>query len=683
MDHPTVDGSFEDAYLLSEARDGQARALEKLIQRYAAFILQIAQAINGELPDRLNFLESVFLDALSTPETKHPDLPVWVFLGRLTLQRLAPGTIVSETKAWSGFFDQETAAKNITQLVNTGLFSREELALLLEIDISTLTELMAVQPRETQTVAPVGVAPKETETSPSEISELTDDEIRQLANRILIQRELQRKNLRLRVITLEAIWAILGVVLLIFSFDILGSSSPVQTPIGGTTIPGQITTVIPPVDVTPTRIPFPWEDSQANGRSHSAVLAAEGRFVVFVSEASNLVNGDSNELADIFLYDRNTGEIELVSRGHEGEPANGNSGGPDITPDGRFISFTSWATNLVEGEFPLCQLDPGLRRPCANVYIWERETGAIQIIAQDMERISPGDAGINPRGVAPYEKTTISADGTKIAFYSTNVNFGADPLYGGLFLFDRAAQTMTRIDQTPDGSPVNGVSYWPSFSGDGGRLVFVTLASNLVTDDLNNRADIFLYLVDADQLTHITLGPTGTGSNGNSTFPKLSLDGRWLIFQSEADDLVPNDINHTTDIFLHDLESGLTTLVSLSPLGTSASQASINGSVSANGNFVVFQSLADEYDQQAINHTWDLFSYNHNDGNHMLISRGLETLPADGPSSWPSISSDGSLVVFSSMATNLVPEDLNGLEDIFLYDRQTRRIQRINLPITQ
>jgi Tol biopolymer transport system component/DNA-directed RNA polymerase specialized sigma24 family protein len=518
------------------------------------------------------------------------------------------------------------------------------------------------------------------------LSPLNDDaRIRneqRIADDLIALLQEERRRQKKRLVTLEVIWAVLGLSVLFLGYTLFSSIevaaiSSLETPVIDAS--GPITTQPSPNLPTPT--PFPYESTQANGRSHSPGISQDGRYIVFVSEATNLTPDDINTFADIFLYDRVDESISLVTQGLDGLPADGASGGPSISADGRYIAFTSWATNLVPAQKMRCATSADVDRPCADVYLYDRLEDMIFPITQAGEQSGNGDSGVNPWGVSPAEKTAISGDGNVIAFYSRAPNLGADPLHGGLFIYARDGQQLVRVDMPLDGAEINGSSFWPTLSQDGRLLAFTTLASNLVNDDTNNFADIFVFDRVGPVLVRITIGPAGTGASGASVMPALSADGRWLAFRSEAADLVEGDYNETADIFLHDLQAGITRLVSANDQGISGERASSSPAVSTSGTVTAFTSQAGDLVSQITPGGWEVYLFSQFDNSIQHASPALQGQLADGPAASPQVSGDGLFVVYSSAAKNLVEEDVNGFEDIFLFQRESGVIRRINVPV--
>ncbi len=283
-------------------------------------------------------------------------------------------------------------------------------------------------------------------------------------------------------------------------------------------------------------------DGPANGASSFPRVSADGRYVVFQSRASNLVEGDENGTSDIFVYDRDTATLRLVSVGLDGAPANDSSITPAISDDGRVIAFASRATNLVEGSFT---------ERFERIYVVDWQDGAIELASVS----TTGTPG-NRISFLP----DLTADGGQVAFKSEAFNLVPNDTNGvpDVFVRDRGAGTTERVSVDSFGNQGNGLSGGPGISGDGRFVAFVSFASNFVPDDGNGFSDVYVYdrfPPDRDQgliaRVTIAINDFGEPNEGVPDFPvSISSDGRWIAFSSSASNLVPNDLNNDVDVFL-------------------------------------------------------------------------------------------------------------------------------------
>jgi Tol biopolymer transport system component len=223
-----------------------------------------------------------------------------------------------------------------------------------------------------------------------------------------------------------------------------------------------------------SRVSVASDGSQANDDSFNAMLSADGRYVAFSSEATNLVAGDTNAAEDIFIHDRQTGQTSRVSVATGGVQANDLSRDVTLSADGRFVAFGSWATNLV----------PNDTNGAAEVFVHDRQTGQTTRVA-----VASDGAEANSFSFEPH----LSADGRLVAFFSdaTNLAPGDNGFYGDVFIHDRQTGKTSRLSIASDGGNANAMSSGPILSADGRRVVFISAASNLIVGDTNIYADIY------------------------------------------------------------------------------------------------------------------------------------------------------------------------------------------------
>jgi Tol biopolymer transport system component len=214
-------------------------------------------------------------------------------------------------------------------------------------------------------------------------------------------------------------------------------------------------------------------------------------------------------------------------------------------------------------------------------------------------------------------------------------------------------------------------------SDDGRYVVFESTANDLVADDNNGTSDIFVHDRDTDTTTRVSVATGGAEAHGFSRNASISADGRYVVFQSFADDLVAGDTNGQSDIFLHDRDTGTTTRVSVATGGGQTTSTSLNASVSGDGRYVAFQSFASNLVGDDTNGFYDIFLHDTQTGTTTLISRP-DSEEANGDSTKASISSDGRYITYQSDASNLVDGDTNFNTDIFIYDTQTETTTRID-----
>ena len=245
-----------------------------------------------------------------------------------------------------------------------------------------------------------------------------------------------------------------------------------------------------------------------------------------------------------------------------------------------------------------------------------------------------------------------------------------------------ASGDIKRISVDLSGQQGNGNSKYPSISSDGRFVVFESLADNLVTQDLNYASDVFVCdrLAQTHAIKRISVGLSIQQRGARSNNPSISSDGRFVAFESLASNLVPKDTNGRRDIFVYNRQTKTIERISIDSSGQQGNKDSNNPSISSNGRFVAFESLANNLVPKDTNGRRDIFVYDRQ-------TKTIERISIDSSgqhqgnnnSNNPSISSDGRFVAFESLANNLVPKDTNGRWDIFVYDRQTKTIERISI----
>ena len=290
---------------------------------------------------------------------------------------------------------------------------------------------------------------------------------------------------------------------------------------------------------TTTLVTATFDGSPSTGYSEAYYpkISVDGRFIAYHSSATDLVPGDVNNNSDAFVYDVQRGINQIVSVTSSGEQGSGFSASASISADGRFISFSSNAANLVpEGVSHSATMFP-------QVLVKDRMTGAMNLGSITLD----GSVGDFSAGTS-----SLSGDGRYVAFYSRSTHLVPNDLNWkrDVFIFDFLTHTMKRI--TPDGVEPNGYSYAPSFSQDGKRVAFWSKASNFADDDHNGAIDVFLYDLPTDQILRISAGPMGEG-NGDSGYPTISAEGRFVAFPSLASNLVAGDQNDVSDVFVAEI----------------------------------------------------------------------------------------------------------------------------------
>lgn len=324
---------------------------------------------------------------------------------------------------------------------------------------------------------------------------------------------------------------------------------------------------------------------QANNSSTASSVSYDGRYVAFDSDASNLVAGDTNGTSDVFVRNKLTGITERVSIDSSGGEANGYSSSPVITSDGRFVTFSSSASNLV----------PGDTNGQTDIFVHDRVTGITERVSVD----SNGNQGIGPCGNA-----AISADGRYVVFDSDSNNLvpGDTNNTWDIFVRDRTNGTTERVSVGKNGKQADSFSdltFGRSISGDGRYIVFRSGATTL--DRCNGSGDsIFI----RDRATSST---KCMASNGSAS-PTVSSDGTYVAFYSSDSNLVPGDSNGVPDIFVYAVVTGTIERASVDSSGAQGNGWSgNNSSISDDGRYVAFESRADNLVAVDTNGAADVF----------------------------------------------------------------------------
>jgi Tol biopolymer transport system component len=388
---------------------------------------------------------------------------------------------------------------------------------------------------------------------------------------------------------------------------------------------------------------------QGDAESYLPSISADGRFVAFESGSTNLVGNDTNDETDIFLRDREANRTTRISVNTRGDQGDGGSYNAAMTPDGRYVAFTSDAQNLV----------PHDTNGQTDVFVRDR-------MLQTTRRVSVNTAGF--QGNLNSYDPSISDDGRFIAFWSpsTNLVLNDDNAVSDVFLRDMVKKTTKRLSVSSNGTPGDVGSFSPSITGDGRFVAFNSGATNLVPDDGNAVSDIFVR--DRKQRTtrRVSVSTAGVEGNGASTVPSISDDGMVVAFRSVATNLVPNDTNATDDVFVRNRVGKVTKRVSVSTAGTQGDQASVDPEVTPNGRFVAFASLASTLVGNDENLDFDVFLRDRKEQTTRRVSLSSSGEEGDGSSIGPSLTPDARTIAFYSDATNLVGSDTNGHDDIFV-----------------
>lgn len=353
--------------------------------------------------------------------------------------------------------------------------------------------------------------------------------------------------------------------------------------------------------------------------------------MVFQSEASNLVPGDTNESQDVFVRDRATGSTERISVSSSGVQGDIGSRDGVISDDGRYVAFRSWATTFVPEE--------ATKPEGAQIYVHDRQTRTTTHVTDGGERLA-----------GHFETVAISGDGRYVAA-------------GGSWythLYDQSTKKIVK----------RWVGTDPKVSEDGRYTAFKS-SQQLVSADTNQTNDVYFFDAAANSF-HLVSGTTGSsGAYG----PSISADGRYITFMSHSANVVVNDLNNKRDAFLYDRISGSIVRVSVSDAEEEGNGDVWHAGVSSDAQYVAFTSTSNNLVAGDTNGLEDAFLRDLRIGATYRVS---EAADLGEPNGWShSEVADGGYALFTSATSNLVPDDTNGLRDAFVSDGQ---ISRVSMP---
>jgi len=379
-----------------------------------------------------------------------------------------------------------------------------------------------------------------------------------------------------------------------------------------------------------TRVSVDSTGAQANGSSRHSQISGDGRFVVFESDATNLAGGTGG----LFLKDRQTGSITRV--GVDGEA-------PSISNDGRFIAFDSGATNEVSGD----------ANGLFDVFVYDRQSGVTILVSVDSSGTQENADSMGP---------VISGDGRYIAFPSAATNLVSNDTNGmqDVFVHDRLTGITERVSIASDGAQGNaGTSSDLSISSDGRIVVFTSSASNLVSGDTNGQKDVFVRDRQTATTTRVSVNSSGVEADHGASDCSLSADGRYVSFSSFSENLISQAPLNFEHVFVHDRQTGITTLASSYSDGSQMQGRSEQSVISADGRYVAF-----EFDDRGDSLPYlAIYIHDRQTGATISAPGGFH----QASSFTPSISGDGRYLTYWT-PTSLVPGDTNGTNDIYIYE---------------
>jgi hypothetical protein len=333
---------------------------------------------------------------------------------------------------------------------------------------------------------------------------------------------------------------------------------------------------------------------QANMSSFYPAISADGRYVAYVSNASNLVTGDTNGRPDVFVRDTSTGTTTRVSVTNTGVQANGSADWTKpsaVSNDGRYVAFASNATNLVAAD----------TNNAWDVFVRDRTLNTTKLVTLS----TAGVQGSGGQGAGPR----ISSDGRYIV-YSSGANLVAGDNNGvaDVFVRDTTAGTTNRVSVSSAGVQQDRQSIEPAISSDGRYVTFRSLARTLVAGDTNNTWDVFVRDRVTNTTSRVNVTSAGVQSvNGNPQWPPaISDDGRYVTFDSTAPNLIAGDTNNAADVFVRDRTWNTTTRVSVDSVSNQSNGSSNGAAISGDGRYIAYVSSASNLVTNDTNGRWDV-----------------------------------------------------------------------------
>jgi hypothetical protein len=397
-------------------------------------------------------------------------------------------------------------------------------------------------------------------------------------------------------------------------------------------------------------------------------MSAGGRFVAFSSDATNLVAGDRNAAEDVFLRDRRLKRTIRVSVASTGDGANGASYFPLISADGRLVFFRSVATNLVAAD----------RNGQEDLFVHDRVTGRTERVSLGgiREKANKAPTGSRHPGCDQWCANAVDGNGGALAFTARAPSLVRSNRHRGRAVVVKLERRTIGVRAGPR-QRANGTSEASSISASGTMVAFRSFASNLVPDDTNGLPDAFVRDLSTGVTERVNVSTSGEQANDVTFRPMLSADGRFVGFRSRASVLVSDDTNDALDVFVHDRRTHKTRRISVS---TGAAQAEGTGVswkiryynfmsrpfLSAHGRYAAFTSRARNLVRDDTNGFADVFVHDLASGQTVRVSVPDSGGEANSTSRVTGISAGGRVVGFMSYANNLVRGDTNRLRDYFV-----------------
>lgn len=324
---------------------------------------------------------------------------------------------------------------------------------------------------------------------------------------------------------------------------------------------------------------------RGNRGSYDPCVSHDGRFVAFESEATTLARRDLNDAADIFVRDRKKRVTRLLSVGGAKRRANDGSYEPSISADGRSVAFSSYASNLTRKD----------TNAEADVFVRSMLTRRTRRVSIASNGAQANDGSYSPALAGDARSVAFDSLASNLVRRDRNASFD-------IFLHNLRTKRTRRVSVGFDGREADGNSFDPSVSHDGRVVAFWSKASNLTPEDDNNGADVFVRDLRAGTIERISVGV----SDGGSLQPSISGDGSRVAFFSFRD-LTGEDTNDHADIYVFDRVTRLLTLMTTAPSGEPSNAPSFRPALAPDGSAVAFHSFATNLIAEDTNGASDVF----------------------------------------------------------------------------
>jgi 6-phosphogluconolactonase (cycloisomerase 2 family)/glutamine cyclotransferase len=369
-------------------------------------------------------------------------------------------------------------------------------------------------------------------------------------------------------------------------------------------------------------------------------LSQSGRYLVYATTRAVLPT-DTNNRRDIYWVDQQTGVHELISVNNSGQLGNSNHFEPDVSADGRYITFRTGSTNYDARDI----------NGTHDIYLRDRQLGTTTLLTVGFPPTLNGAGGDSRDAV-------ITPDGSHVLFLSAGPNLRSDDTnsLGDTYVLSRATGVVDRISLSSDGQQLaDGNSYGGDISPDGRYVLFESVSSQVTPGDSNGASDIYWKDRQTGEIRLVSASASGQRGNAESQKRSINSDGRWVAFDSAASNLTGDPhpgAGETYQVFLKDTQTGDIKGISQPTIDNATLGVSRRPEISGDGRFVVFESSG-AIAPNDTNGLVDVYLYDRLSDTYQLVSQNSLRTVGDGPSNNPVISGDGTMIAYTTTATNL------------------------------